>query len=215
MFCFIYLFIYFLFYFIFFFFFRFSFYHAPQYQILFLYPGCIFLVCIRASSFFIVAVVSQRKKTMLVYENIIFFYYSKLRVRVKVEDGWDACTQGQTVWIFYKTSLPFCTLGQNLHSIYNIPDAHMNSCGHNSSNLLLICCIWSHFLLACHPCNLCGIFIGEHMHPVYFRNQVHILLFLFLVFDFFLACHPCNLHDMSKRVFQSIANISKYCGIIF
>ena len=60
-------------------------------------------------------------------------------------------------------------------------------------------CFQSDFLLACHPFNFCSIFTGEHLHPAYFRDQMHCLLFLFPVSDFLLVYHSCNLHGMLKR----------------
>ena len=90
--------------------------------------------------------------------------------------------------------------------IYNIPEIHTNSHGHTSFSLPLTQCLWTCFLLAYHPrkfwwshllrpatytmhvdvlpfsmppTQITWHFCQEHLGPVYFRYQVHFLLFSF------------------------------------
>ena len=61
--------------------------------------------------------------------------------------------------------------------LYNIPNAHSNSCGHTSS-FPPMRGMRTHHLQACYTRNLRSIFTEEHLHPVYFRKQV-CFLFIF------------------------------------
>ena len=73
----------------------------------------------------------------------------------RVEDGWAAHTG-----LRYDSSIDrFFSLlfGSRSLSLYNTPDTHTNSRGHNSS-LPPTQCTWSCFLLTCHPRNLHGIY---------------------------------------------------------
>ena len=47
--------------------------------------------------------------------------------------------------------------------LYNIPDAHANSLGHISSNLLLICCMQTRLLPTCHSRNARGQAPFQHV----------------------------------------------------
>ena len=93
-----------------------------------------------------------QRKTMLIYKNKICFFsfpFITQNVWTGERESWkwlSLHTQGWTVQIFCETSLPFRLKSSWL---YNIPDAHENSCGH-ISNLLLTYYTWT-CLLACHP----------------------------------------------------------------
>ena len=137
------------------------------------------------------------------HQLLLFFllYYSdereRERERERVRDCLDAHTRthGQTVRIFCKTFLPFCSLGWTLYSyiifrtstqilVVISPSTHRLHVAHRQASfnhathanyrihtisLPPIQWSWSRFLPACHPPNLRGISL-KNMRPVYLRN---------------------------------------------
>ena len=77
------------------------------------------------------------------------------------------------VWFFCETSLPLFFSAWKFSWLY-IQDSHANFHCHISSNPLLTHCTCTYLLLACYSHNFCCI------SAVYFRNQVHNLLFFFV-----------------------------------
>ena len=126
----------------------------------------------------------------------------------KVEDDWATHTGANGTylqWNLFSIQL----FGSKSRWLYNILDAHANSRGHISSNpkitrfsMAPTQFTWSSFLLTLPPRYLCGVLTGETRRPVYFRYQVHFLLFLFLDSDFYRCI------DVLKGVFKTISNIS-------
>ena len=114
--------------------------------------------------------------------------------------------------------------------LYNIPNAYTNSHCHASSSLLFTCCMWTRLLLASHPlkflwshlqpaANTIHVitlpssmppnqftrpFTQEHQHLVYFRYQVH-----FLLFSFNQGPTSTTASTDVKGIFKSISNTSR------
>ena len=92
-----------------------------------------------------------------------------------------------------------------------------NACNHTSflyathtiyTAVPVILFLVSNFFLACNPCNFQDIFTTEHLHPIYFRYQMHFLLFLFPVSNF------CSCIDTSKRPSSQYQIHSQYKNFI-
>ncbi len=136
-------------------------------------------------------------------------------------------TQRQTVRIFFAFPL-FGSKSLWLHYIFS---AHINSCGHISSNQLLTHYMWTYLLLRATHANSHGYtfdlpstqcmfpscmppmqftrhFLPKYPCPVYFRNQVHFLFFL-PVSEFFSNMPPTQLmwqRDLQGNIQQNFKN---------
>ena len=99
-------------------------------------------------------------------------------VRVSESQIWQSlCTQGRMVWIFCETSLPFCSSGRNLCGYTIFQTSKQILMVLSPSTCYLHIALWhASFKHATHIIYM-ALLLGEHLHPVYFRNQVHILLF--------------------------------------
>ena len=102
-------------------------------------------------------------------------------------------------------------IGSKYSWLYNIPNVHVNSCFHTSSNLPLTRCTWLDLQLATYKMHLIVLpssmaytqftryFYRKTLHPVYFCHQVNFLLFLFPVCDF------CSRIDKFQRGLQVLS----------
>ena len=91
----------------------------------------------------------------------------------------------------------FPPFGSKSSWLCNILDAYANSSGH-ISNLLLILCPWTRFLLTCHPYNFRCISAGATC-VLFTLDTRCISCHFFPVSDFLLASHPRNLRGACQN----------------
>ena len=118
-----------------------------------------------------------------------FLFLLLPKMYVWVEWEWERVKDS---WVCIHTGTDYTSMN---HFLFVLPwsksflvflDTNTNPHGHTSrymlhmnmppSSMPITQCTRSHFLLACHPHNLCIVSAGEHLHPVYFGNQVYFLL---------------------------------------
>ena len=150
------------------------------------------------------------------YKNIICFFSFPLLPKMyvwieweKVQDSWAAHTKIKVGILGKTSSLPMVSLKHSW--LYNIPDANINSHCRISFSLHSTHSTWTCLLLPCYQHNTCdhasfqqathtisAHFCWEHLHPVYYRYQVHFLLFLFPVSDFYSCINRCQRESSSQ-----------------
>ena len=91
----------------------------------------------------------------------------------------------------------FLSFGSKSPWLYNIPDAHANSHDHIFSNLTLTHCMWTCFLLACHPRKFSWSYFqpaAYTMHRITFPFSMSSTQILMIIFS------ACCLHNARNYV---------------